>query len=269
MVFDGKGRWRLLLGKKLVSVLVPAALAVCLILANGCGAYNPNGTGGGTGGTDTGQAQGFYILQLQSGPTLAALITPTDQFWGMLGTSSISSFSVTGLATGQGTSTTSGYSGTLTAFSSSGVSFTDTIAATDVANSSMSGTFTINGVQTGIGGVALPTATYSYGTAATVASITAVSSNWSGSLLDGTSLAISIAASGTISPAAATGCQVVASSSSITPDSSNKNFYDVQLTFGLSPCSLAGQTVKGIGLFYLLPDGVTHQLLLAGTAGTS
>jgi hypothetical protein len=55
----------------------------------------------------------------------------------------------------------------------------------------------------------------------------------------------------------------------IAPDSSNTNFYDVSLTFGGTPCAFPNQTANGIGVEYLLSDGVTNQLLVAVTVGNS
>jgi hypothetical protein len=65
---------------------------------------------------------------------------------------------------------------------------------------------------------------------------------------------------------ASSGCSF---SGTISPDSSNKNFFDVSLTFGASPCLFPNQTATGVGVEYLLSNGVTHQLLGAVTSGTS
>ena len=53
------------------------------------------------------------------------------------------------------------------------------------------------------------------------------------------------------------------------PDASKKNFYDVSLTFGGSPCAFPNQTANGVGVEYLLSDGVTNQLLVAVAVGNS
>jgi hypothetical protein len=260
------------LGKKLVSVFVPVALAVCLILADGCGAYNPNGTGSGTGtgGSDPGQAKGFYTCDVQNSVTaqpltMETLIMPSDVFYGMIGTLLTSSFTPTALVTGQGASGNETYTGSFTEYLSSQTTATASVTANDVPGSSISGTLTESGVQTGFGGTVPPTLSYSFGIPA---SISTIAGTWSGALLDGSAVTLSISTSGSITTIS-TGCQVTGT---ITANTSN-NLYTANLQFGPSPAcatTVASQsTTAAVALIFVLPDGATQQLLMPATIGTT
>lgn len=257
------------MGKKFASVLVPVVLAVFLILVDGCGAYNPGGTGGsggGTGGSNPGQAQGFYSFDLQSvsAPTMETLILSTDVFYGMVGQLQQSSFAVSELITGQGASGSDTYASTaLTEYSSSGGSSPATVSATDVPQSSMSGTITIGGAQAGFGGAALAGSLYTYSTPASIATI---ATTWTGTLLDGSAVTLNISNTGSITTIS-NGCQV---SGNVTANTAN-NLYTANLTFGPSPCvaGLAGfSTSAAVGIAFFLPDGVTQELLIPATVTT-
>ena len=99
----------------------------------------------------------------------------------------------------------------------------------------------------------------------TAASVSAISGTWDGTLLDGVTTTVTINSNGTVS-GSNLGCSF---SGTVTADSSGKNFYDVSLTFGASPCAFPNQTASGVGVYYLLSNGVTHQLLAGVTLGTS
>lgn len=250
----------------MLAAFVPAVLAAFLILAGGCGAFNPNGSGkGGGGGTSSpGAAQGFYSCTLQNGPqNMQALILSDDAFWGVFGTLTSSSFNVTGVATGKGASGTSGYTATFNETTSGNAAFTGVITATDVPGESISGTATISGVPTGFGGAALPSGAYTY---ATPASIAAIAGTWAGTLLDGSSVTLSISTSGNVTTTS-TGCQV---SGTATADTSH-NFFTVNLRFGANPCNpaLANQNATGVALVYVLQDNATTQLLMPASVGTT
>lgn len=257
------------MGKKFASVLVPVTLAVFLILVDGCGAYNPNGTGGGTGGSNPGQAQGFYSCDLQSvtAPTMETLILSTDVFYGMLGQLQQSSFSVSGLITGQGASGNDTYTSTALTEYSSTSSSPATVSATDIPQSSMSGTVTIGGAQAGFGGAALAGSLYTYSTPASLATISTSTTPWTGTLLDGSAVTLSISPGGVITTTSS-GCTI---SGNLTANTKN-NLYSANLTFGGSPCiaGLASQsTSAAVGIAFFLPDGVTQELLIPATVTAS
>jgi hypothetical protein len=169
------------------------------------------------------------------------------------------------MATGKGASTTTGYSGTFTEFLNTGGSATAVISATDVPGSSISGTATLNGVQTGFGGTALPLSQYTF---ATPASISTIAGAWSGTLMDGQNSAVTlnISTSGSVTTTS-TGCQI---SGTVTA-SSTDNFFTTNLAFGSScVASLANQNATGVALVYGLTNGVTTaQLLMPATVGTT
>jgi hypothetical protein len=247
------------MSKRLLSNLVVTSLAAVFLLAAGCGAYNPNGTGGGGTGTPI-PANGFYSLAIENSPsTLQALILPDDTFYGMFVTSSVNSLSVNGMATGKGLSGNDTYSGTFTEFPSNNATpFTDTISnTTDVPGTSMSGNLTRSSLQAGFGGTAPGTSFYVFGTPASLTPIT--TSPWVGSLLDGSPVTISISSAGVISTTSG-GCTV---SGTITPNSTDNYYTLTNVGFGGS-CStgLANKTASGVGIYYLLPNGTTQQLFL-------
>ena len=76
---------------------------------------------------------------------------------------------------------------------------------------------------------------------------------------------VTINSNGTVS-SSNSGCSFTGT---VSADSSGKDFYDVSITFGASPCALPNQTATGVGVYYLLSDNVTHQLLAGVTVGNS
>jgi hypothetical protein len=257
------------LGKKSISVLVPVVLGVFLILANGCGAYNPNGTGTGTGtgtGSDPGAAKGFYECTLQQVfPNMEALILPTDVFYGVLGTLNQSSFVTSALVTGQGASGTTTYEGNFTEYEGSGSTSSSTVTATDVPNESMSGTITQSGVQVGFGGAFLPSSSYVY---TNPASLTTIAGVWTGTLLDTTPLTITINSNGSITASSTSGCQVSGTVTTFTNNTVNV-FSVTNLQFGASCGSVSNElATTAVAVVFLLPDG-TPQLFMPATFGTT
>jgi len=247
--------------KKLCTVCVVALMVV--LTGCGGGSYS-GGTSGGGGGTNyTGQAQGVYSGTSSNGYSFESIVLPNDKFYGIYGTVSGNVLSIFGMVTGQGTSGNNTFTAsTVTDFVYTGTTNTGSLTATDVPGSSINGTLTENGTPITFTGTALPSSSFNYNTSASVSDITGT---WTGSLLDGMSTTVTINSNGSLS-GSSSGCSFTGT---VTADSSNKNFFDVSLTFGASPCSLPNQTATGIGVYYLLSDGVTHQLLAGVTMGTS
>jgi len=189
-------------------------------------------------------------------------VLPNDKFYGIYGTVSGNVLLLYGMVTGQGASSSGTYTATLTDFLYTGVVYTDSLTAAYVPNSSVNGTIAENGTQITFTGTTLPASSFNYDTPA---SLSAISGTWTGTLLNGAPTTVTISASGSVS-GASQGCSF---SGTVAPDSSNKNFFDVSLTFGGNPCALPNQTASGIGVEYLLSDGVTQQLLAGVTVGTS
>jgi hypothetical protein len=236
--------------------------AVSLMLV-GCGGYSSSSSNSGGGGVNyTGQAQGVYSGTASSGFSFTTIVLPNDKFYTIYGTVSGNVLTLNGMVTGQGASGISTYSANVTDFLFTGLANTGTINATYVPGSSVNGILTEGVTMTTFNGASLPASTFNYNTPAL---LSAVSGTWTGSLLNGAPTTVSISTSGSVT-GTSQGCSF---SGTVATDSSNKNFYDVSLTFGASPCTFPNQTATGIGVEYLLSDGVTHQLLAAVTAGTS
>jgi hypothetical protein len=218
--------------------------------------------GGGGGGNTTGQAQGAYSGASSNGYTFETIVLPNDKVYAIYGTVSGDVFLIFGMITGQGTSGSTTYTASVTDFFYTGLINSGSVNATYVRGSSLNGTLTENGTNVTFTGTSLPASTFNFNTQA---SLSAISGTWTGSLMDGTATTVTITSNGTVS-GSSSGCSF---SGTVAADSSNKNFFNVSLTFGGSPCSLPNQTATGIGVDYLLSDGVTHQLLAAVTSGTS
>jgi len=216
----------------------------------------------GGGGNTTGEAQGAYSGTTSSGYSFYSIVLPTDKFYGIYGNPSGNQFLLFGMITGQGTSSSNTYTATVTDFFYTGAIYSGSLTASYVAGSSLNGTVTENGNNITFTGTSLPASSFNYNSPASLSSI---SGTWTGTLLDGMTTTVTISSDGTVS-GSSSGCSF---SGTVAADSSNKNFFDVSLTFGSSPCSFPNQTASGIGIEYLLSDGVTHQLLAAVTVGTS
>jgi hypothetical protein len=230
----------------------------------GCGSsYSGNSNSGGGGGTNyAGQAQGVFSGTSSNGYTFESIVLPNDKFYALYGTVTGNLFFVDGMMTGQGASGNGTYTTSVTDFFNTGSINSGSITATDVPGMSISGTLSENGSAISFTGAALPSSSFNYNAGA---SVSAISGTWTGTLLDGTSTTATINSNGNFS-GSSSGCSF---SGTVSADSSNKNFFDVSLTFGASPCAGPNQTATGIGVYYLLADGVTHQLLAAVTVGTS
>jgi hypothetical protein len=239
---------------------------VGVLILTGCGSSysgSSNGGGGGGGGTSyAGQAQGVYSGTSSNGYAFESIVLPNDKFYALYGTVSSTSFFVDGMITGQGTSGNGTHTATVTDFFNTGTVTSGSISATDMPGSSVNGTVTENANAVTFNGTALASSSFNYNNAA---SVSAISGIWTGTLLDGMSTTVTINSNGSFSGTSA-GCSF---SGTVTADSSNKNFFDISLTFGASPCAFPNQTATGIAVYYLLSDGVTHQLVAAVAVGTS
>jgi hypothetical protein len=234
------------------------ALALAL-MTTGCGKTSSSTPPASTAG----QAQGVFSGTTSTGLSFQSIILPNDTFYAIYGTKVGNVLYVSGMMTGQGASNNGTYAATVTDFYSSGSTFTGSLAATYVAGVSVSGTISESGnSNVTFNGAVESISSFNYGTPALLSGI---SGTWTGTLMDGSTAVVNINASGTFS-GSDSGCSF---SGSITPDSSGKNFFKVSLTYGASPCLSPNQTQAGIGVDYLLSDGVTHQLLAGVASGTS
>jgi hypothetical protein len=246
--------------KKSLLTLCLALMSLALVNCNS------SGNSSNSNPSTPGQAQGVYVGSTSTGLAFDAIVLPNDEFYALYGNTSGNVFYVCGLATGHGASSSGKYSATENDFDYCGGSlavYSGNVTGTYTPGSSISGSITENGNSEGFSGSAPATSLFNYNSAASLASI---SGFWSGSLTDGESASVTISSSGSASGTSSSGCSF---SATITPDSSNKNFFDITLTFGGAPCELPNQSASGIGVDYLLSDGVTTQLLAAVSSGSS
>lgn len=241
------------------------SLCIFPFLVVGCGGSGSNnfGSGGTSGGTSTtGQAQGVYSGTTSLNYAFSAIVLPNDKFYAIYGTVSGNALLLYGMVAGQGKSDNGTYTANVTDFFYRGTTFSGSIDASYVPGSSFNGTLTESGMSETFSGSALPSSEFDYNTPA---SLSAITGTWDGSLLDGSSATVTINSNGRVS-GSDSGCSFTGT---VTADSSNKNFFDVSLTFGASPCLLPNQTATGVGVEYLLSDKVTHQLVAAVNVGTT
>ena len=234
---------------------VIAFVAIIGLFLMACG-----GSGGGSSSSST-KAQGVYTGTTSTGETFETIVLPNDKVYALYGITSGNIFWVYGLLAGQGSSNNGSYTASVTDYYYTGADYSGSVTASYVVGSSLNGTYSESGQQeTFTGSVS---SGYNFNTPALLSSITGA---WSGALMDGESATATLNSNGTFSGSSSLGCSF---SGTISPDSSNDNFFDVSLTFGGSPCVLPNQTVSGVAVDYLLSDGVTTQLVAALTSGGS
>jgi hypothetical protein len=256
------------------NILLLCGMSLTLI---SCGAsYNSNSNvtsgggsgsaGGGSGLNSTGDGQGIYSGTASSGYTFSTIILPNDKLYGIYGTLHGNQFLLDGMITGQGTTSSNGYTASVTDFFYTGSVKSGSFSASDFTGASLDGTLAEDGTVTTFTGTSVLGSVWDYGTTfQTPASLSSISGTWTGTLLDGMTTTITISSTGSVT-GSSSGCSFTGT---VVTDSSKKNFYDVSLTFGGSPCALPNQTANGVGVEYLLSDGVTNQLLVAVAVGNS
>jgi len=188
-----------------------------------------------------------------NGFTFNAIVLPNDMFYAIYGNTSGNVFNVCGMATGQGASNNGKYTATENDFadcSGSSNMYSGTMSAAYTAGSTLNGSMAENNNSVTFTGTAPTGSLYNYNAAAL---LSAISGPWSGSLTDGESATVTIDSVGNATGISSGGCSFTGT---ITPDGSNKNFFDVSLTFGGSPCVVPNQKAAGIAVNYLLSDGV-------------
>ena len=230
------------------------------------GCSNGNGAKTSGSGNTPGQAQGVYAGTTSMGLTFNGIVLPNDTFYAIYGNMSGNIFNVCGMATGQGTSNNGKYTATENDFtycSGSSNVYSGTVSATYTAGSTLNGSMTENNNSVTFTGTAPTGSLYNYNAAALLSTI---SGSWGGSLTDGESASVSIDSLGNATGISSNGCSFTGT---ITPDGSTKNFFDVSLTFGGSPCVVPNQKAAGIAVNYLLSDGVTNQFLAGVSSGSS
>ena len=244
--------------------IAAALLGILLLLfAVSCGGGGSLTTTSTTTPTTTqstaGKAQGVYSGTSSNGWSFSSIVLPNDKYYAIYGNQSSSVFLIYGMMTGQGTSTSNtAYTATVNDYYYTGSVTTGTVNATYVAGTSISGTIVEGASTLSFTGTAPATSDFNYNAPA---SLSAVAGAWTGSALDGSSGTLNVSSTGSIT-GSLSGCSVTGT---VTPDSA-KNFYNVSITFGPSPCLLPGQTATGIAITYQISGTTKHQLLAGGTS---
>ena len=217
------------------------------------------GGGGGDSSSSTPanvSAAGVWQGISSSGYVNDLIVLPDNRFYNIYGVGTVGGgLAVVGFDYGTATTSGSSLSGPFTEYVSDGKAYAGSMAATVVANTSITGTSSYaNGIK---GTFAFyPLGQYAYNTPAVLSSITG---QWSGTLLTGPSATILVSTAGAIA-GTSSGCVF---SGTVSPDPS-VNYFNVSLTFGAGSCALPGQTVTGIALNYKT-NVATTQLVIAVT----
>jgi hypothetical protein len=230
----------------------------------GCGGSGSSGGGGTTPPPVTqGSPQGVYTGSTSTGETFESIILPNSTFYALYGTTSGNVFTVQGMITGKGEYNNGTYTATVDDYYYTGAVYAGSVSATYVVGSSVSGTVSETGnANVTFSGTPLAGSLYTFGTPALLSNITGT---WTGYLFGNAVSEVTVAANGTFT-GSSQGC---AFSGTVAPDSSGSNFFDFTITYGGSPCLLPNQTQTGVAIDYLLPDGVTRQLLAGMSSTTS
>jgi hypothetical protein len=227
----------------------------------GCGGNNGTSANSRTSAT-TGQAQGVYLGYTSTGDTFESIALPNDKYYALYGTTIGNVFTIKGMITGQGASESGQFLAPVSDYYYTGTTYSGSLKATYSPGVSINGTVSETGnISSTFTGNALPASSFSYNTPASLSDITGT---WNGNLFGNSPATVSVTSSGIVSGFSG-GC---AFSGTVVPDPSNKNFFDISLTYGGSPCLMPNQTQSGIAVDYLLSDGITHQLLAAVSSGS-
>jgi hypothetical protein len=225
--------------------------------------------GGGSGGSDPAPfvptAEGAYTGALTGSTPYKAfqlLVLENGDFWSLYGTQGTSSFNVAGFIQGTGTTGSGSFvSANSKDFGSAPAISVPTNASFDATTKTISGTLAAPTGAVGFSGGPLPASVYNYANPASLATVTGT---WAATSLTGEGVNLTVAAGGAFTASSSSGCNF---SGTVTPRASGKNVFNVALSFGASPCVLAGQAATGIALAYPLGSGKTQLIVAVTDAG--
>lgn len=235
------------------SALVAASLT--LVACGGGGGAAP------TSSADTGTPEGVYggVFSGGSSNAFQLLVLENNEMWALYGTESASAFLVSGFLQATGIASGGNYSSTAaTNFPASGAALNGTVSATyNSTAKTISGTATsLAATPITFSGSPIAGSTYNYNTPAALSNVTG---SWSLTDITGDSISLSVGSTGAFTASTGSGCNF---SGTVIPRASGKNVFNVSLTFGASPCLLAGQTVNGIAINYPVTGG-RNQLVVS------
>jgi hypothetical protein len=185
-------------------------------------------------GTDLGSSFQVSELWMGTGSSIEGTFPPSDT--GKYTSSDIRNFSATGAPQG---SLTARYSGAITSRELNGSAKFTGASTLELSGKTIAGT------------------SYSYENPAL---LTDVSGSWT--LTGGATVTFTVSATGVVTwtDSSLAGC---AGNGNITPRASGKNIYSVSITFGAQGCQFSNQTVTGIALSYPITSTGQRQLFVA------
>lgn len=210
------------------------------------------------------QAQGVYegsstVNGSESGLQFIALVLPNDDLYTVYidGSNPPESF-LSGMISGTATESGSNLTASIHDFHNDDTISTGSFSGSFVAGASITGTLTESGTSTDVTLNAVPSAEFNYNTAAHLSDI---SDTWGGFLLDGEVANFTVDANGNINGATSAECTFIGTA---TPDTSGKNFFNVKIIFGPSPCIDAGKSIAGAGIVVIAAESspVQKQMLV-------
>jgi hypothetical protein len=203
----------------------------------------------------SGQAQGVYLGSTSDGGQFVGIVEPNDNLYAAY--ISGASVELSGMIAGTATESSNSFTASIHDFYANGTVNAGTLAGSFVAGTSLTGTVTETNVSITLTGQIIPSTQYNYATAAHLADI---AGSWNGSLLDGETADLTVSSAGAISGTSSGGCTFTGTA---TPNTSGKNFFDVNLTFGASPCLAPNLTVTGVGIVVPATGSSSAQILAA------
>lgn len=203
----------------------------------------------------TAQAQGVYQGSTSTGGQFVGIVEPNDNLYAVYvsGTSA----QLSGMIAGTATENSSSFTAPIHDFYADGTVNSGTLAGSFVANTSLSGTLTETNASITLTGQVIPSTEYNYATTPHLADI---AGSYSGQLLDGESADITVSATGVLSGTSSGGCAFTGTAA---VDASGKNFFDVNLTFGASPCLAPNVSLSGVAIVVPPSTGSSSSQVLA------
>jgi hypothetical protein len=237
----------------LMLILAPLMLAAC---------GSDDNSGGGNGA-----AQGVYGGTISAGTAthFRAVILDDGELWSIYGQDLGTSFDVLGFVQGDGDSTPSTTETGKGTYATSGLkdfgedppAAATLTADYDTTAKTISGTISGAGGSATISGGPIPGSTYSYDTAASVATI---SGDWTLDSLQGEQYTVSVTGSGSFTFTGSDDCD---GNGTFTPRPSGKNVFNVSISFTTAECEFT--SASGIAIAYPITGSGQTQLILAIT----
>lgn len=203
----------------------------------------------------TGQAQGVYAGSTSDSGQFVGIVAPNDNLYAVYisGTSS----QLSGMIAGTATENSGSFTAPIHDFYADGVVNSGTLAGTFIAGASLTGTLTETNVSITLTGQIVPTTEYNYAGTPHLADI---AGSYTGQLLDGETADITVSSTGAVSGTSSGSCAFTGTAA---VDASGKNFFDVNLTFGASPCLAPNATVSGVAIVIPPSTGNSSTQVLA------